>query len=61
MQQVSYPWLDDRKQVPANHQLLCKAVVLFGLEGDSKESHDAWVVGQVQGDAVLPQEALQLG
>lgn len=44
----AYPWLDDRKQVPADHQLLCKAVVLFGLEEDSEESHDARVAGQVQ-------------
>ena len=54
-------WLDDSEQVTADDQLLGEAVVLCGLEGDAEQPHDAGVAGQVQGDAVLPKEALQLG
>lgn len=39
--------LDDSKQVPPNDKLLGKAVVLFRLEGNAKEAHDAGVAGQV--------------
>ena len=54
-------WLDDSEQVSADDQLLGEAVVVGGLEGDAEEPHDAGVAGQVQGDAVLAQEPLQLG
>ena len=31
------------------------------MEDDAEEVHDAGMAGQVQGDAVFPQKALQLG
>lgn len=44
---LTHLWLDDSKQVPPNDKLLGKAVVLFGLEGNAKEAHDAGVAGKV--------------
>lgn len=40
-------WLDDSKQVPPYDKLLGKAIVLFGLEGNTKEAHDAGMAGEV--------------
>lgn len=57
----THPWLDDGEQVPSGHELLGESVVLIGLEGDSKQSHNAGVARQMQGDAVFSQEALELG
>lgn len=44
---TSHLWLDDGKQIPPNDQLLGEAVVLFRLEGDAKQAHNAGVAGQV--------------
>lgn len=54
-------WLNDSKQVFPKGQLLGKTVVIFRLKGNAEEAHDARMGGEVQGDAVLSQEALQLG
>lgn len=51
---------NDGEQVSSDDQLLGEAVVLVGLEGNAEEAHDAGVTGQVQRDAVLSEEALQL-
>lgn len=57
---LTHFWFNDSKKVPSNDQLLGKAVMLIRLEGNAKETHNAGVAGQVQGDAVLSQKALQL-
>ncbi|PWA32906.1 hypothetical protein CCH79_00016415 [Gambusia affinis] len=44
--QTSHFWLDDGKKIPPNDQLLGEAIVLFRLEGDAKQAHNAGVAGQ---------------
>ena len=52
---------DDVEQIPRRGVLLGEDVVLVGLEGDAVHVDDEGAGRQVEGDAVLPQEALQPG
>ena len=52
---------DDVEQISGQSVLLGEDVVLVGLEGDAVHVDDEGAGRQVEGDAVLPQEALQLG
>lgn len=58
---MEHLWWNDIKEVSGESVLLCKHVVLVCLEGDSKHVDDERAWRQVQRDAVLPQERLQLG
>lgn len=57
----SHLWGDDVEQVPGQRVLLGEDVVVVGLEGDAVHVDDEGAGRQVERDAVLPQEALQLG
>ena len=39
-------WLNDSKQVFPEGHLLGEAVVVFGMEGNAKEAHDAGMGGE---------------
>lgn len=52
---------DDVKQVSCQSVLLSEDVVLVCFEGDAVHVDDERAGRQVKGDAVLSQEALQLG
>lgn len=51
---------DDVEQVSGRSELLGEDVVVVGLEGDAVHVDDEGAGRQVQGDAVLAQEALEL-
>lgn len=57
----SHLWRDDVKQISRLRVLLSKDVVVVGFEGDPVHVDDERAGRQVEGDAVLSQEALQLG
>lgn len=57
----SHLWRDDVKQISRLRVLLSKDVVVVSFEGDPVHVDDEWAGRQVEGDAVLSQEALQLG
>ena len=57
----SHLWRDDVEEVPCQSVLLGKHVVVVRLEGDAEHVDDEGAGGQVEGDAVLPQKAPQLG
>lgn len=57
----SYLWRDDVKQISCQSVLLSKDVVLVCFKGDAVHVDDEGAGRQVEGDAVLSQEALQLG
>lgn len=54
-------WRDDVEQIPGQSVLLSEDVVLVRFEGDAVHVDDERAGRQIQRDAVLPQEALQLG
>lgn len=54
-------WGNDIEEVPCQRVLLGEHVVVVRLKGDAEHVDDEGAGGQVQRDAVLPQERLQLG
>lgn len=42
---LTHLWLDDSKQVLPNYKLLGKTVVVFRMEGNAKQPHNAWMTG----------------
>lgn len=57
----TYLWRDDVEQISCQSVLLGKDVVVVSFEGDAVHVDDEGAGRQVERDAVLPQEALQLG
>lgn len=57
----SHLWRDDVEQISRQCVLLGEDVVLVCFEGDAVHVDDERAGRQVKGDAVLSQEALQLG
>lgn len=57
----SHLWRDDVKQIPSQRVLLSEDVVLVCFEGDAVHVDDERAGRQIQRDAILSQEALQLG
>lgn len=57
----SHLWRDDVKQISCYSVFLSEDVVLIRFKGDAIHVDDEGAGRQVKGDAVLSQEALQLG
>lgn len=58
---MEHLWWNDVKEVSSQSVFLCKHVVLICLKGDSEHIDNERARRQVEWDAVLPQEWLQLG
>lgn len=58
---LSHLWRDDVKQISRQCVLLSEDVVLVCFKGDAVHVDDERAGRQVEGDAVLSQEVLQLG
>lgn len=61
MNEMEYLWRNDIEEVSCQSVLLCKHVVFICFEGNAKHVDDKRAGRQVEGDAVLPQERLELG
>lgn len=56
-----YLWRNDVEEIACRGVFLGEDIVLIRLKSNAEHIDDVGERGQVQGDAVLPQEALQLG